>query len=199
MTGCTPKFVFAPNPPVQGARELPFKIAVRPFEDRTEDSAYKGREVAGAAKGSTNLARTCNIGYCAHPALFGKHLAEDLDVSGLFEASYFAYAEEDVGDAGVIVTGSVDRFDLFSGRRDARGMTLRMDLAVSMRAVRTKDGKLLWEETLLRQIPVGFNDPVGRGVSELLRGVFSETRRGLAAALRKESVADILKRVQESE
>lgn len=136
--GCSRPFLYVPRGAVTAGPRVPAKVAVMPFADGTED--FVERIVYGKER-RWNLAKkgfVDKIG-ALPPELWSKALADELAASGRFRSARFAYATSDLAGEDYAIEGTLLKAYGPPG-----------EWALSLRAVRLKDGRQVWERQVSR-------------------------------------------------
>lgn len=214
LSGCLPAFSYMPNAPLADKPQFREPVYVRGFEDKTASpflSRDKGYNMA--VGGSYNVA-TPHI----PPAELGRDFVRELEASGLFPKVEYV----DSGGArlkrGILVTGDVERLHWGQGRAfGGTGRGVGVYLLFHLRATSIADGGLVFAKSYRRdrvKITGSLFGHKAAEIASLIRTVFGEMTRDLAAALREErggkgpgspadgtpdSVEDILRRIGEEE
>ncbi|GAB4371044.1 MAG: hypothetical protein Kow00128_18570 [Deltaproteobacteria bacterium] len=191
--GVNTKFVYKPDPPIQGTPKLPVKVAVLPFADGTENFTQRG-SIFDPEHLTFNLARTGMYkGVDAiTPELWAKMFAEDLAASGIFRSARFVFGPSEIAGEDLLVDGTVLKADL-------SGSILKPShFALALRARRKTDDGVVWEKRVesihTRPNGLGFYDGCGLGIQcradreqaeihKMVKAMFAEARADLVRTI----------------
>jgi len=137
--------VYRPATPQAGVSALPFNVAVRPFQNGTEDFESRGGPF-GDSDFLYNITRT-GIPFLYEPvtpALWAKDFAAELAASGRFRAVHFAFDVSELADEDCVVEGTVVKAYV-AGKKPTESQ-----YELALHAVRPKDGRTVWERTVTR-------------------------------------------------
>ncbi|MDD5657742.1 MAG: hypothetical protein PHF00_10870 [Elusimicrobia bacterium] len=175
---------YVPNPPVDPAPGLSQRIAVAPFQDRSDRFKFKGRKFP-YLDGTFNLLRGGDGGYFV-PALEPKSvsgfLRDDLEAAGAFASVKLVNTRSEAARADVVIYGSIDKAEYLS-RASVAGGVERLTLSLTLRA-EDPAGRLLWEKPFYSVEDIGGPDRlISQAVISTLRDFFAAARRDLLAVL----------------
>ncbi len=147
--GCTHQkpFVYRPVRGPAAAPQVPFRLAVLPFEDATEDYLQKGTTLDPPHLW-WNLARggAPQLFEPVTAPLWAQGLARQLEASGRFRSARFCVDLSEVVDEDYLVTGMLTRADLAGASANESRYEFRLA------ATRRKDGRKVWERTVSRAV-----------------------------------------------
>lgn len=190
LAGCaTPRFVYSPATPANGAAQLQMKVAVLPFTDGTENFTTRGNAF-GTAGMTINLVKAGFPGTTSAltAELWGKYCADDLRASGTFRQTRFIFTRSELLDEELIIDGTVEKaYAIGSWDRP-------IEIAISFRALRRADNRLVWEKRVTKVWTPVIQQGCGLGtecimeqrfadMNRAMRDIFSEARESLVGTL----------------
>jgi hypothetical protein len=190
MAGCSVNstFVYKPAPPVAGGQMLPFKVAVLPFKDGTEDFTDRGSVLLSGGQYNVAKAGIAATMTALTPELWAKSFAEDLAASGSFRAARFIYSPSELADENIFVEGTVTKAYVGKTYDNVN------EFAISLRALASSDKRLVWEKEVTRAWKTSRGTKCGMGIqcavdefkaeyNKAMQGMFAEARADLVATL----------------
>lgn len=219
LAGCMPHIVYKPSSVVSEKQLFPLRVAVQPFKDGTEDPPASKKFLIPAifirSVDHWNAARSMG----SHPALlppelWAKSLSTELRHQKLFtDVQYGQAAGEPAPD--IVIEGTLNKAEI-----ENRVIMLvifpiyvtgRQDYALSLRALRAGDRKLIWSGKVERSIPklqstsgeptaAVMQSMLVEATQEMVKGLQANPLSGMttsetASGGTSESVEDILKRI----
>lgn len=178
MAGCAnTKVVYKPSAPVAGALKLPWKLAVLPFKDGTENFTTRG-SVLNYTK-IYNLAKT-GSSYTAvaakPPIVWAKEFADALSVSGNFQSVRFFYSPSELTNEEFFVEGTV--FKAYYNSENYK----TNEFAVSFQARQRVDNQIVWEKEVTRAWQLQ-EDYIDEKIVLVIQDMFAEARADLVRTL----------------
>jgi len=194
MAGCSVNstFVYKPAPPVAGGQMLPFKVAVLPFKDGTEDFTDRGSILLSGGQYNVAKAGIAATMTALTPELWAKSFAEDLAASGSFQAARFIYGPSELADENIFVEGTVTKAYV------AKMFDNINEFAFSLRALTRSEKRLVWEKEVTRAWNTPRGTKCGMGIqcsvdefkaeyNKAMQEIFAEARADLVATLASQS------------
>ena len=194
MAGCSVNstFVYKPGAPAAGGQMLPFKVAVLPFKDGTEDFTDRGSILLSGGQYNVAKAGIAAAMTALTPELWAKSFAEDLAASGSFRAARFIYSSLEFTDEDIFVEGTVTKAYV------AKTYDNINEFAISLRGLARSDKRLVWEKEVTRAWKASPGTKCGMGIqcsvdefkaeyNKAMQGMFAEARADLVATLASSS------------
>ncbi len=200
LAGCSSGFKYQrkAEPAQEASKQLPVKIAVVAFEDRTRNFTSEGNLFSGYL---FNLARTdingtwllagAAFSVSSLPAAqWSKALAEEMSSSGAFRTVKFVFSPSEVTEEEIVVEGALTKayFTTINGKPD--------EFMLHLKARKAHDNTVAWEGDVgkigvrpggLTTTCLGYGGcVVGRitgYLNGIMQGIFVDVRRDLILAL----------------